>query len=298
MNSASWVKIQEAENQIITHYEVCEQRPADSTLLVPSLEQHVRQFGRVPAVVAADPGFFSAANEAKAEERGVRRLDSQSCYQKPGPQAAAKAALVQEATEMAHRMRGPHQCSEKPAWVGPIPIQRTRRHKAMGRARSDRRQCDSHRLPLGEPTESLIPNRSTSGITFSHPPLSPSIPPNEPSIPSQKLSKHSDRPSHPVTHLSSQFRILRREVVRLIEGQYLVGGTRVSLDSLVYLFREGMSAESRRTAHCRIATPAFEANECGIDCEAAAGAPRGSGSRLTPTLTTCDPRVAASRARN
>jgi uncharacterized protein (DUF433 family) len=34
------------------------------------------------------------------------------------------------------------------------------------------------------------------------------------------------------------------EHVRLIEGQYLVGGTRVSLDSLVYLFREGMSAES------------------------------------------------------
>jgi uncharacterized protein (DUF433 family) len=33
------------------------------------------------------------------------------------------------------------------------------------------------------------------------------------------------------------------EYVRLIEGQYLVGGTRVSLDSLVYLFREGMSAE-------------------------------------------------------
>jgi IS5 family transposase len=68
------VKIQEAENQIITHCEVCEERPADSTLLIPSLEQHVRQFGRVPEVVAADPGFFSAANEAQAEERGVRRV--------------------------------------------------------------------------------------------------------------------------------------------------------------------------------------------------------------------------------
>jgi uncharacterized protein (DUF433 family) len=37
---------------------------------------------------------------------------------------------------------------------------------------------------------------------------------------------------------------MEREYVRLTEGQYLVGGTRVSLDSLVYLFREGMSAES------------------------------------------------------
>jgi uncharacterized protein (DUF433 family) len=34
------------------------------------------------------------------------------------------------------------------------------------------------------------------------------------------------------------------EYVRTVEGQYLVGDTRVSLDSLVYLFREGMSAES------------------------------------------------------
>jgi len=34
------------------------------------------------------------------------------------------------------------------------------------------------------------------------------------------------------------------DYVRIAEGQYLVGDTRVSLDSLVYLFREGLSAES------------------------------------------------------
>jgi IS5 family transposase len=68
------VVIQEAENQIVTHYEVCEQRPADSTLLERCLEQHVEQFGRAPQSVAADPGFFSAANESKAEEMGVKRV--------------------------------------------------------------------------------------------------------------------------------------------------------------------------------------------------------------------------------
>jgi IS5 family transposase len=68
------VKIQEAENQIITHYEVYDQRPADSTLLIPSVEQHVLQFGQAPALVAADPGFFSAANEAQAEQMGVKRV--------------------------------------------------------------------------------------------------------------------------------------------------------------------------------------------------------------------------------
>jgi IS5 family transposase len=68
------VLIQEAENQIITHYRVCEQRPADATLLQGCLEQHVAQFGCAPERVAADPGFFSAANESRAEEMGVRRV--------------------------------------------------------------------------------------------------------------------------------------------------------------------------------------------------------------------------------
>ncbi len=68
------VKIQEAENQIITHYEVYDQRPADSALLVPSVEQHILQFGRAPELVTADPGFFSAANESRAEELGVKRV--------------------------------------------------------------------------------------------------------------------------------------------------------------------------------------------------------------------------------
>ena len=36
---------------------------------------------------------------------------------------------------------------------------------------------------------------------------------------------------------------MQRDYVSMIEGGYRVGGTRVSLDSLVYLFREGMSAE-------------------------------------------------------
>jgi len=66
------VKIQEAENQIVTHYEVFEERPSDSALLTPSIERHIQQFGHAPRLAAADAGFFSAANEAKAEELGVQ----------------------------------------------------------------------------------------------------------------------------------------------------------------------------------------------------------------------------------
>lgn len=35
-----------------------------------------------------------------------------------------------------------------------------------------------------------------------------------------------------------------KEYIKYIEGTYRVGDTRVSLDSLVYLFREGISAET------------------------------------------------------
>jgi transposase, IS5 family len=68
------VKIQEAENQIVTHYEVFEERPSDSALLTPSIERHIELFGHAPDLAAADAGFFSAANETRAEELGVARV--------------------------------------------------------------------------------------------------------------------------------------------------------------------------------------------------------------------------------
>ncbi len=37
---------------------------------------------------------------------------------------------------------------------------------------------------------------------------------------------------------------MQKEYVQRVEDAYRIGNTRVSLDSLVYLFREGLSAES------------------------------------------------------
>jgi IS5 family transposase len=68
------VKLQEAENQIVTDFEVYEQRPSDSDLLIPSIESHQQKLGRTPHLVAADAGFFSAKNEAAAQEKGVKRV--------------------------------------------------------------------------------------------------------------------------------------------------------------------------------------------------------------------------------
>lgn len=68
------VKIQEAENQIVIHYDVLGPRPSDSSLLTPSIEKHKELLGRVPDLATGDAGFFSAANEAAAKELGVKRV--------------------------------------------------------------------------------------------------------------------------------------------------------------------------------------------------------------------------------
>ena len=68
------VKIQEAENQIITHYEVHRQRPNDSKLLLPALAVHQQRLGRAPELAAADAGFYSERNERAAHAMGVKRV--------------------------------------------------------------------------------------------------------------------------------------------------------------------------------------------------------------------------------
>ena len=68
------VKLQEAEHQIITDYVVYAQRPSDADLLIPALDAHEQTLGRVPRLVAGDAGFYSAANEAAAQTKGVTRV--------------------------------------------------------------------------------------------------------------------------------------------------------------------------------------------------------------------------------
>jgi transposase, IS5 family len=68
------VKIQEGENQIVTHFEVFDERPPDSSLLVESVEIHQQQTGSIPQIVAADAGFYSQANEKRLEEMGVKNI--------------------------------------------------------------------------------------------------------------------------------------------------------------------------------------------------------------------------------
>lgn len=68
------VKLQEAEAQFITDWDVCATRLADSNLWMPALERHEQLFGHPPRLATADAGFASGSNEQAATDRGVRRV--------------------------------------------------------------------------------------------------------------------------------------------------------------------------------------------------------------------------------
>ena len=68
------VKLQEAETQIVVDYEVYDQRPSDSELLIDAVDIHQAMLGRPPRLVAADAAFYSTKNEAAAKSRGVKRV--------------------------------------------------------------------------------------------------------------------------------------------------------------------------------------------------------------------------------
>src|SRR5271154_1357652 len=68
------VQVQEAENQIITHYDVFDRRPSDRELLADAVDAQVGVLGRVPDMVTADAGYYSQALENAVLERGVKRV--------------------------------------------------------------------------------------------------------------------------------------------------------------------------------------------------------------------------------
>jgi IS5 family transposase len=68
------VKIQEAEAQFITDYEVCERGHPERDLWEPALDRHIALFDHAPHLAVADGGFASRRNEQAARDRGVRHV--------------------------------------------------------------------------------------------------------------------------------------------------------------------------------------------------------------------------------
>ena len=163
------VKLQEAENQIVIDYEVYDQRPSDSDLLIPAIEIHQAKLGRTPRLVAADAGVLLRQERGGGESEGRQtRLHSQSLHQKRRAQARAEEALVPQRPEMAHRMRGAHQRGQAAARARSLPLQGQHRNEALGRARRRRRQPHQHRPRDGK---AVTPTVVRSGsISASHRP--------------------------------------------------------------------------------------------------------------------------------
>lgn len=68
------VQIQEAENQIVTHYDVFAERPSDRHLLAEAVQAHQKILGRVPELVAADAGYYAQNQEAAVQDMGVKYI--------------------------------------------------------------------------------------------------------------------------------------------------------------------------------------------------------------------------------
>ena len=68
------VKIQEAEAQFITDYEVCARGQAERALWAPALDRHIALFDHAPQLAVADGGFGSRSNARAAQDRGVRHV--------------------------------------------------------------------------------------------------------------------------------------------------------------------------------------------------------------------------------
>jgi IS5 family transposase len=66
------VQLSEAENQIVTHYDVFDQRPSDRELLTDAVAEQRRRLGRVPQLVTADAGYYAQSHERAIEAMGVR----------------------------------------------------------------------------------------------------------------------------------------------------------------------------------------------------------------------------------
>jgi len=66
------VQVQEAEHQIVTHYDVFDERPSDRELFGSAVEAHKKIFKHAPTLATADAGYYAQAEERSAQEQGVR----------------------------------------------------------------------------------------------------------------------------------------------------------------------------------------------------------------------------------
>jgi IS5 family transposase len=133
------VKLQEAENEIITAHEVYAQRTYDSDLLIPAIDTHQALLGRVPHLVAADTAFYSARNEVAAKLKGVTRVCIPNRSTKsPERKREQKKRWFRNGQKWRAGCEGRVSVAKTETRPQPLPLQGTCRNGSLGRPRLHR----------------------------------------------------------------------------------------------------------------------------------------------------------------
>jgi IS5 family transposase len=80
------VWLSEVEGSIVSGFRILEGNAGDEAQLRPALEDHLRLFGKVPELVAADRNVHSKENEQVAKEMGVKKM----CLPKAGKKSTER----------------------------------------------------------------------------------------------------------------------------------------------------------------------------------------------------------------
>jgi len=68
------VRFDQVDGKIISKWRIYDNNVSDIDTFIPAIEDHIAHFGKAPYLAAADRGCYSAPNENKAEELGVKRV--------------------------------------------------------------------------------------------------------------------------------------------------------------------------------------------------------------------------------
>jgi IS5 family transposase len=86
------VWLDEVEGGIVSDYRILKGNPPDHDQWIPSLDRHVKQFGRPPDQASGDRALYSPDNEAYAKQLGVKRI----ILPKPGHKSAERRTHEQQ----------------------------------------------------------------------------------------------------------------------------------------------------------------------------------------------------------
>jgi IS5 family transposase len=93
------IKMQEAEHQIITDYQVFEKQPVDADLLLPSIETHQKLLGRFPRWWLPTRDFSAPTTRERLRKRESRRSRFPTKEREPGCLATSAPVPASAALE-------------------------------------------------------------------------------------------------------------------------------------------------------------------------------------------------------